>query len=205
MRFDAAHSEAHAGWFLIACHGDLVLKLGPELAIGEDAHGGVVLCPAPDQALLSLKVKDGELVVKALALDWTFTDRHGAAFQHLTFAPGSAIRLDFPGSFAILRPTLLPDPAEKPEAYHLRPTSPPRLALTRLPEPVRLVDPALLPHPAASAGSPGGAASRSRKETDDADPARIVWLDPARLLARRAARQHNDPDDAGLRAGSPNR
>ena len=58
-------------WFLIACDGDLVLKLASDLMIGEDERGQTVLSPAREDALLRITCEHGCLTLQALAMDWT--------------------------------------------------------------------------------------------------------------------------------------
>ncbi len=83
MPTDADSIDHSADWFLIACDGDLALKLRREIRIGEHTSGDLILCADEADALMSLRVEAGELILAAVALDWTFTDANGNGFQHL--------------------------------------------------------------------------------------------------------------------------
>ena len=80
-------------WFLIACEGDLVLKLAQDLMIGEDERGQTVLSPAREDALLRITSEHGCLTLQAMAMDWTFSEDGGLSVQHLTFVEGLTLKL----------------------------------------------------------------------------------------------------------------
>lgn len=135
-------------WFLIACDGDLVLKLAQDLMIGEDERGQTVLSPAREDALLRITSEHGCLTLQAMAMDWTFSEDGGLSRQHLTFVEGLTLRLNFPSSSLILTPDFQTGArARADREIHLMPTTTPTLTLSRVDEPVTLIEPALLPAP----------------------------------------------------------
>ncbi len=135
-------------WFLIACGGDLVLKLAQDLMIGEDERGQTVLSPAREDALLRISSDHGCLTLQALAMDWTFSEDGGLSLQHLTFVEGLTLKLSFPGSSLILTPDFQAGArARIDREIRLMPTDSPTLTLTRVDEPVTLIEQALLPAP----------------------------------------------------------
>ncbi|MGE0624118.1 MAG: hypothetical protein AB7I04_05195 [Pseudomonadales bacterium] len=136
---EAQHSPTD--WYLIASRGDLVLRLAQDLQIGEDGNGGIVLSPAREDALLRISVRDGELTLQALAMDWTFCDRQGSTRQHVTFPAGSTVKMHFPTCSLVITPDFRAGERAAPDCeLDLRPTTPPTVALTRLSEPITLVD-----------------------------------------------------------------
>ncbi len=138
-------------WFLIACEGDLVLKLAQDLLIGEDERGQTVLSPARENALLRVTSEHGCLTLQAMAMDWTFSEDGGLSRQHLTFVEGLTLKLSFPTSSLILSPDFQAGPSTKVDReIRLLPTETPALTLTRVDEPVILIEPALLPAPEAA-------------------------------------------------------
>jgi len=135
-------------WFLIACEGDLVLKLARDLMIGEDERGQTVLSPAREDALLRITSENGCLTLQAMAMDWTFSEEGGLSLQHLTFVEGLTLKLCFPSSSLILTPDFQAGAGTAVDReIHLRPTETPTLTLTRVDEPVTLIEQALLPAP----------------------------------------------------------
>ena len=135
-------------WFLVACDGDLVLKLARDLMIGEDEQGQTVLSPAREDALLRITSEHGCLTLQAMAMDWTFSEDGGLSVQHLTFVEGLTLRLTFPNSTLLITPHLQAGMrTEVDRDIRLKPTRTPTLTLTRVDEPVVLVEPALLPAP----------------------------------------------------------
>jgi hypothetical protein len=139
-------------WFLIACDGDLVLKLARDLMIGEDERGQTVLSPARDDALLRVTSEHGCLTLQAMAMDWTFSEEGGLGLQHLTFVEGLTLKLIFPASSLILTPDFQAGGATVDREIRLMPTKTPALTLSRVNEPVILIEPALLPAPEAANG-----------------------------------------------------
>lgn len=138
-------------WFLVACDGDLVLKLASDLMIGEDERGQTVLSPAREDALLRITSEHGCLTLQAMAMNWTFAEDGGLSRQHLTFVEGLTLRLSFPSSTLILTPDFQASAATQVDReIRLMPTEAPALTLTRVDEPVRLIEQALLPAPEAA-------------------------------------------------------
>lgn len=135
-------------WFLIACDGDLVLKLAQDLMIGEDERGQTVLSPAREDALLRITSDHGCLTLQAMAMDWTFSEDGGLGLQHLTFVEGLTLKLSFPNSSLLLTPDFRAGSrAVVDREIRLRPTDTPTLTLTRLDEPLILIEPDMLPAP----------------------------------------------------------
>ncbi len=128
-------------WFLIACDGDLVLKLAHTLMIGEDARGETLISPDRDDALLSLTLTDsGRIVMQALAMEWTFSESGEASVQHLTLEEGQTVRLNFPNSTLLISHDIVPRARAVPDReIRLIPTDNPSITLTRL-APVTLDD-----------------------------------------------------------------
>jgi hypothetical protein len=138
-------------WFLVACGGDLVLKLAQDLMIGEDERGQTVLSPAREEALLRITSEHGCLTLQAMAMDWTFSEEGGLSRQHLTFVEGLTLKLSFPKSSLILTQDFQAGArAIIDREIRLLPTQSPTLTLTRVDEPVTLIEPALLPAPEAA-------------------------------------------------------
>ncbi|MEM8768097.1 MAG: hypothetical protein AAGE43_11665, partial [Pseudomonadota bacterium] len=121
-------------WFLIACDGDLVLKLAHTLMIGEDARGETLISPDREDALLSLTLTDsGRVVMQALAMEWTFSESDGPSVQHLTLEEGQTVRLNFPNSTLLISHDILPRARAIPDReIQLIPTENPTVTLTRL-------------------------------------------------------------------------
>lgn len=141
MLSDPDTQPAPADWYLIASRGDLVLRLSQDLQIGEDGAGGIVLSPARQDALLRVSVHGSELTVQALALDWTFRDASGGTRAHQTFPTGTSVQLNFPTCSLTITPDFLAGERVVPDCVlDLRPITPPTVALTRLSEPITLVD-----------------------------------------------------------------
>ena len=142
-------------WFLVACGGDLVLKLAQDLMIGEDERGQTVLSPAREDALLRITSEHGCLTLQAMAMDWTFSEEGGLSRQHLTFVEGLTLKLSFPNSSLILTPDFQAGArARIDREIRLLPTESPTLTLTRVDEPVTLIEQALLPAPEAADAEP---------------------------------------------------
>ena len=119
-------------WFLIACEGDLVLKLAQDLMIGEDERGQTVLSPAREDALLRITSEHGCLTLQAMAMDWTFSEDGGLSVQHLTFVEGLTLKLCFPASSLILTPDFHAGASARVDReIRLMPTETPTLTLTR--------------------------------------------------------------------------
>jgi hypothetical protein len=124
-------------WFLIACDGDLVLKLAQDLMIGEDERGQTVLSPAREDALLRVTSEHGCLTLQALAMDWTFTEKGGLSVQHLAFVEGVTLKLVFPNSSLVITPDFHAGArAAVDREIRLTPTDAPTLSLSRVDEPV---------------------------------------------------------------------
>ena len=138
-------------WFLVACGGDLVLKLANDLMIGEDERGQTVLSPAREDALLRITSEHGCLTLQAMAMDWTFSEEGGLSRQHLTFVEGLTLKLSFPRSSLILTQDFQAGGnASIDREIRLLPTKSPTLTLSRVDEPVILIEPAWLPAPEAA-------------------------------------------------------
>ena len=119
--------------------------------IGEDERGQTVLSPAREDALLRITSEHGCLTLQAMAMDWTFSEEGGLSRQHLTFVEGLTLKLSFPGSSLILTPDFEARArAGFDREIRLLPTKSPVLTLTRVNEPVSLIEPALLPAPDAA-------------------------------------------------------
>lgn len=85
-----------ADWFLIACDGDLVIKLAHDLNIGEDANGELLVNATPDEASLAIFVEDDKLTLKVRALDMTLSVAGGMSVQHVSIDRKGAIRVRLP-------------------------------------------------------------------------------------------------------------
>ena len=127
--------------FLIADDGDLILKLAKDLMIGEDERGCVVLNPAPDEALLRINREPGCIALQALALRWTFCEPGNHSVQHLLHDDALTLRLTLPGSSLIITPDFTAQQSVDRD-IRLSPTHAPALTLTRLVEPITLLEPA---------------------------------------------------------------
>jgi len=141
-------------WFLIACDGDLVLKLAQDLRIGEDERGQTVLSPAKEDAMLRITSEHGCLTLQALAMDWTFTEKGGLSVQHLSFVEGLTLKLVFPNSSLLITSDFEAGAgAVVDREIRLTPTHTPSLSLSRVDEPVNLIEPAMLPAPESDSAS----------------------------------------------------
>jgi hypothetical protein len=75
MPTDQSSRARHSDWFLIALDGDMVIKLGDSLVIGEDDAGDLMLNPEHDQGLIRLTVSARELQLQILALEMTLRQK----------------------------------------------------------------------------------------------------------------------------------
>ncbi len=178
-------------WFLIACDGDLVLKLAQGLMIGEDERGQTVLSPAREDALLRISSDHGCLTLQALAMDWTFSENGGLSVQHLTFVEGVTLRLTFPKSTLLITPDFQAGmQAQVDREIFLTPTRTPALTLTRVGEPVVLMEP--LPAPEALADDTGTLPRRNVQIEEELLEEAAAQARAAEALTRWA---HEIPDE----------
>ena len=139
-------------WFLIASDGDLVLKLAQDLMIGENEQGQTVLSPAREDALLRITIEHGSLALQVLAVGWTLSQDGRHSVQHLTFLEDLTLRLSLPGSSLLITPDFDAGPDAKADReIRLTEMQTPTLTLTRVGEPVVLVEPEPRPARAPSA------------------------------------------------------
>jgi hypothetical protein len=183
-------------WFLIACDGDLVLKLAQDLMIGEDERGQTVLSPAREDALLRVTSENGCLTLQATAMDWTFSEEGGLSVQHLKFVEGLTLKLSFPSSTLILTPDFQAGAQTRADReIRLMPTETPALTLTRVDEPVTLIEPALLTAPV-SEFSESNPAPVSAQESDNQHDLEIEEASAAALAADALTNwDHQIPDE----------
>jgi hypothetical protein len=144
-----------AAWYVIACDGDLMLRLAQDLHIGEDESGEILLSPAREDALLKVCTNGHELTLQAAAMDLTFSEAGGPPLQHITFLPGAAVRINFPRGSLLVAPDFLAGQRIEPDRIiDVVETTPPAVALSRLSEPITLVDqPALTWQPDAGSNN----------------------------------------------------
>jgi hypothetical protein len=129
-------------WFLVAYDGDLVLKLARDLMIGEDEQGQTVLSPARDNALLRIANEHGCLTLQPVAMDWTLSLDGGLSVQHLTFLEGLTLRLVFPHSSLLITTDFQAGgDADVDREVRLTPMQTPTLTLTRVDDPIVLMEP----------------------------------------------------------------
>ncbi|MGD8830092.1 MAG: hypothetical protein PVF57_05765 [Pseudomonadales bacterium] len=130
-----------AAWYLIACDGDLMLRLAQDLYVGEDEAGDIVLSPAREDSLLKVSTDGHELTLQATAMDLTFSETGGPPLQHMTFLPGTAVRVNFPNGALLLAPDFRAGQRIEPDrTVDLVETTPPAVALSRVSEPITLIE-----------------------------------------------------------------
>ena len=83
MQTDYSEQRSPDDWYLIACKGDIVLRLAQDLILGEDPAGTLVLNPAPEDALLRVSRFGDRLGFQVLALDMTLSTAGQSGVQYL--------------------------------------------------------------------------------------------------------------------------
>jgi hypothetical protein len=141
MPTDQSSRARHSDWFLIALDGDMVIKLGDSLVIGEDDAGDLMLNPEHDQGLIRLTVSARELQLQILALEMTLRQKGLPSVQYLSFERPESIRLNFPNNSLIVASEFAPGarPGVQREIA-LVPTGTPTLVMERLREPIIIVE-----------------------------------------------------------------
>ena len=96
MQTDRGELRSPGDWFLIACNGDLVLKLARDLNVGEDDTGELILGPSNDEALLRIACVEGQLTLQVLALDMTMSVAGDRSVQYLAIDSVGPVRVRLP-------------------------------------------------------------------------------------------------------------
>jgi len=106
MQTERGESLSPTDWFLIACDGDLMLRLARDLKVGEDAAGELILNPPDEDALLRISMADGTLVFQVIALDMTLSVAGGGSVQHLAIDSQGTVKVRLPSSTLSLTTSL---------------------------------------------------------------------------------------------------
>jgi hypothetical protein len=96
MQTDRGELHSPGDWFLIACNGDLVLKLAQDLSVGEDESGELILSPSNDEALLKIACVEEQLILQVLALDMTMSVAGDHSVQYLAVDSAERVRVRMP-------------------------------------------------------------------------------------------------------------
>lgn len=98
MQIDRGEIHSPAQWFLIACGGDLVLKLAHDLSLGEDCAGDLVLNPPEEESLVRVSVEDDHVALKVSPLNMTLAVDGERSVQYLAIDEDRGVRIRLPNN-----------------------------------------------------------------------------------------------------------
>jgi hypothetical protein len=98
MQIDRGEIHSPAQWFLIACGGDLVLKLAHDLSLGEDCTGDLVLNPPEEESLVRVSLEDDHVALKVSLLNMTLAVGGERSVQYLAIDEDRAVRIRLPNN-----------------------------------------------------------------------------------------------------------
>lgn len=102
MQTNRGEVYSPAQWFLIACGGDLVLKLAHDLNIGEDPTGELVLNPPDDDSLIRVSRENDHLALRVTTLNMTLSVGDQRSVQYLSIDDDRTVQIHLPHNTVVL-------------------------------------------------------------------------------------------------------